>query len=736
MALYPVIMCGGAGTRLWPASRPSRPKQFIPLAGNRSLFQETALRVAPLAADGGVVVVVAGVSHRPWILEQLGEVGLLEHVQVLLEPEAKDSAAAMAAAALWTQRHDPHGVNVFVASDHHVPDDKAFRKAAIEAAEGARLGRIVTLGIRPTEPSTAYGYISAQGEGLSPVSAFREKPDTASAVEFIRAGYLWNSGNFIVQADVLVQELKAYAPGVEDAARRALAPSDVNRVAVLGEAFRDSPKISIDYAVMEKTERASVLPVTFDWSDLGAWDSIAATGEGEFGQHIFEDAERCLVRAPEGVLVGVLGVSDLAIIAERDAVLVCDLSRAQDVKKLVARVKVNSPRHLDFEAARVESLADGGHRFAEWLRCAALPLWATTGQDAGGGFVEALGLDGRIQHSPRRARVQARQIWSYVEAGRLGWEGPWLRAVEDGCRYFEKHHLNGDGLCRTLLNSDGSPLDETVMVYDQAFSMLALSAARRVVADGDRLEEAALRMRRQLSERAHPRGGYVEAGKRPYQANPHMHLLEACLAWQEAGGDSTWLEMADGLVDLALSSFIDARGGFLREFFDADWRPAEGEDGRLVEPGHQFEWAWLLARYAVLRERPEALRAAERLYDYGLRGVDERTGITLDALNDDGRPRGGRARLWPQTEWLKAALKLSEVGNPAHARQRLKEAEAALGAISLYLLPFGLWRDKRLSNGGFIEEPAPASSFYHVIGAYSQLQASADRVGPAGRLRL
>ena len=211
MALYPVIMCGGAGTRLWPASRPSRPKQFIPLAGNRSLFQETALRVAPLAVDGGMVVVVAGVSHRPWILEQLDEVGLLEQVQVRLEPEAKDSAADVAAAALWTQRNDPRGVNVCVASDHHVPDEKAFRKAVIEATEGARLGRIVTLGIRPTEPSTAYGYISAQGAGLSPVAAFREKPDTASAVEFIRAGYLWNSGNFIVQANVLVEELKAYA---------------------------------------------------------------------------------------------------------------------------------------------------------------------------------------------------------------------------------------------------------------------------------------------------------------------------------------------------------------------------------------------------------------------------------------------------------------------------------------------------------------------------------------------
>ncbi len=736
MTLYPVIMCGGAGTRLWPASRPSRPKQFIPLAGNRSLFQETALRVAPLAADGGVVVVVAGVSHRPWILEQLREVGLLDHVQVLLEPEAKDSAAAMAAAALWTQQRDPHGVNVFVASDHHVPDGEAFRKAAVEAADGARLGRIVTLGIMPTEPSTAYGYISADGDGLSPVLAFREKPDTASAVEFIRAGYLWNSGNFIVQADVLVQELKAYAPGVEDAARRALALNSVNRVEVLGEAFRDSPKISIDYAVMEKTERASVLPVTFDWSDLGAWDSIAATGEGEFGQHIFEDAERCLVRAPEGVLVGVLGVSDLAIIAERDAILVCDLSRAQDVKKLVARIKVNSPQHLDFESTRVESLADGGHRLAEWLRCAALPLWATTGQDSGGGFVEALGRDGRIQPSARRARVQARQIWAYAEAGRLGWEGPWLRAVEDGCRYFEKHHLNDEGLCRTLLNSDGSALDETVMVYDQAFSLLALSAARQVVTDGDRLERAAIRIRDRLAERENPGGGYVEAGKHPYQANPHMHLLEASLAWQEAGGDSVWAEMADSIVELALASFVDETGGFLREFYGADWLPAAGEDGRLVEPGHQFEWAWLLARYASLRGRPEVLAVAERLYAYGLRGVDERGGVVLDALNDDGRPRGGRARLWPQTEWLKAALKLSEVGSPAYSRQRLQDAEAALGAISLYLLPFGLWRDKRLSNGGFIEEPAPASSFYHIIGAYSQLQASADRIGPAGRLRL
>ena len=187
MALYPVIMCGGAGTRLWPSSRPARPKQFIPLAGNRSLFQETVERVAPLAGKDGKLVVVAGVVHREWLLDQLAEVGWKDSVQILLEPEARDSAAAMAAAALWTISRDPTGVNVFVASDHHIPDHGAFRKAVTEAARGAEQGQIVTLGVRPTEPSTAYGYINPEGAGLSRVRAFREKPAAETAAEYISA---------------------------------------------------------------------------------------------------------------------------------------------------------------------------------------------------------------------------------------------------------------------------------------------------------------------------------------------------------------------------------------------------------------------------------------------------------------------------------------------------------------------------------------------------------------------
>jgi mannose-1-phosphate guanylyltransferase/mannose-6-phosphate isomerase len=199
MKLYPVIMCGGAGTRLWPVSRPSRPKQFMSLGGNHSLFQEAVLRAAPLVIDGACLIVVGGVDHKKWILDQLEQVNV--DAQVLLEPEARDSAAAMAAAAVWTHDRDPGGINAFIASDHHIPDHQGFRAAVNRAVDGAREARIVTLGVTPNAPSSAYGYIAPTGRGLSPIAAFVEKPDQATALQYIRDGYLWNSGNFIVSAE-------------------------------------------------------------------------------------------------------------------------------------------------------------------------------------------------------------------------------------------------------------------------------------------------------------------------------------------------------------------------------------------------------------------------------------------------------------------------------------------------------------------------------------------------------
>ena len=729
MKLYPVIMCGGAGTRLWPASRPSRPKQFIPLAGNRSLFHEAVVRVAPLVKDGGKLIVVGGVAHREWILEQLEEVGI--EAQILLEPEARDSAAAMAAAAVWTHDVDPEGVNIFLASDHHIPDHAAFLSAVKAAALGATEGRVVTLGVRPVSPSPAYGYICPAGPGLAKVAAFVEKPDVATAKRYVSEGYLWNSGNFIASAKVLRQELQRYAPAVDEAAERAVRTMSGQQVAILGREFRDAPRISIDYAVMEKTDRASVLEVDFRWSDLGAWDAVAETGEGEVGSHIFEDSDGCMARSSDGIMIAAVGVRNLAIVAEKDAVLVADLSRSQDVKKVVERLKLVSPKHLDFEKKAAEDHVAGGRRLFDWARLHALPIWITLGQNENGAFAEALKLDGRPVSSNRRARVQARQIHVFAEAGRIGWAGPWRRAVTKGIESLQKDYLRADGLMRTMLAPSGEVLDDAAYVYDQAFLMFALASVKRAGLDTDLSFEAqAVRLRDNLRLQANALGAQIEAGEYPYQSNAHMHLLEACLAWELAGGDDLWSQWADQLVNLACSIFIDAEGGYLREYFSSDWKKAEGEDGRRVEPGHQFEWAWLLCRYARQRSDDNVMAVAKRLYANGVAGVSERHKVALDAVSDDGVVLSKRARLWPQAEWLKASLILAEVSDDGERQQYLSDASLATQAIWRYLTPEGLWRDKFLSDQAkFIDEPSPASTLYHLFGALMQRQDTGKKLG-------
>ncbi|MGQ3149316.1 AGE family epimerase/isomerase [Brevundimonas mediterranea] len=727
--IYPVIMCGGSGTRLWPASRPSRPKQFIPLAGNRSLFQETVARVIDLTDGSGELVVVGGVSHRKTILEQLEQIGA--SAVILLEPEGRDSAAAMAAAALWTRRRAPDAVNLFVASDHHIPDDEAFRRSVKEAVSAAVDGRIVTLGVVPTEPSSAYGYIAPSGPALSEVSAFVEKPDQATARRYISEGYLWNSGNFIVRADVLVREILDRAAAVGEAVRTALDQAEIDGPYVLlGSGFTSAPKISIDYAVMEKTSRASVLPVRFEWSDLGAWDSVHASGEGSVGLHILEDSEGCLVRACDGVMVAAIGLKDIGIIVERDAVLVTDLRKSQDVKKVVERLRKLSPQHLDFPRANApETLDAGAARLTTWLRQAALPVWSSLGQDSTGGFEEVVALDGRHVATSRRARVQARQLQVYAEAGRQGWRGPWKAVVATGLDRLRAAYLRPDGQMRTLLAADGSPLDETATVYDQAFLIFALAC----VADAThapQLEVEAAAVRDLLLERADSQGGLTEHGGHPYQSNAHMHLLEAALAWEETGGDQAWAALADRIVTLARARFIDPGTGCLREFFQQDWTPASGDDGRLVEPGHQFEWAWLMARYGRKRADPAVLADAWRLYEAGLKGVDLKRGIAIDAMNIDGGVRSPRARLWPQTEWLKASLILASLSDDGRRALCLEQAARAQRALWRYLTPQGLWHDKMLEGGKFIDEPAPASSFYHIMAAYVQTRETLGTLEP------
>jgi mannose-1-phosphate guanylyltransferase/mannose-6-phosphate isomerase len=708
MVIVPVIMCGGSGVRLWPASRPSRPKQFIPLIGELSSFQQTVLRVSGI--DGAATpIVVAGVGHDAMLKEQLAGIGA--SVTLLLEPQPRDSAPAMAAAAVSALLRDPQALLVVVASDHYVPDPEAFRAAVLVAAEAAQQDQIVTLGITPTSPATAYGYILAgEADGaVKPVMAFAEKPSLDVANRYVADGYLWNSGNFIVRADRLLAELDAFAPGVRTAVEAAVKTASAD--GLLGEAFAEAPKISIDYAVMEKTRHAAVLPVDFAWSDLGAWDAIwAASPQDEQGNATVGDvrlfgSRNILARTDGAAVVGV-GLENLAIVVERDAVLVCALDASQQVKVAVDFMKTQGASVID--TPPTEGLAEITHRLELWLYSQALPLWQAVGADhEHGGFRDALDAQARAPSTIRRARVQGRQVYVYARAGVRGWPGPWRETVQAGLGFFEAHFRRPDGQFRTLVDATGAMLDNDAMLYDQAFVLLAWSALGR--------EEEALGLLDALEHRRTALGGFRESGSEPYLANPLMHLFEAVLAWVEVGGEPRWRVLADQLGSLALSHLIDPVGGFLREVFDADWRPAVGPLGAQVEPGHQFEWAFLLSRWSKLGGPPDAAGMARRLYEAGLKGIDPVRGVAVNAMTADLKISEPCARLWPQTEWLRAAVEFD----------RPQDALRAASTLSAYLdMPVkGLWRDRLNADGSWVDEPSPASSLYHITGAIDALTA-------------
>jgi mannose-6-phosphate isomerase len=280
---------------------------------------------------------------------------------------------------------------------------------------------------------------------------------------------------------------------------------------------------------------------------------------------------------------------------------------------------------------------------------------------------------------------------------------------------------------RLRVAADGSVEDETPRLYDQAFALLQLATARRALPDRADLEARAVTLRdKLLADRRAPHGGFIEVVGRPFYANPNMHLLEASLAWAQTSNDPAWGVMADEIAELALAKYIDPDGGFLREYFDAAWAPVAGDDGRLVEPGHQFEWAWLLMNWSRLRDRPDGLAPAARLYEIGKLGVDKTRGIAISALWDDLSVRDADARAWPQTEWIKAAVAMARMAEPGSARQAgfQSDAAAAIRALNQYLTTpvAGLWWDRCLADGRFADEPAPSTTFYHIVCAIAELR--------------
>jgi mannose-1-phosphate guanylyltransferase/mannose-6-phosphate isomerase len=359
--IHPVILCGGSGTRLWPASRESFPKQFIPLAeADRSSFQATALRLTDATVFARPAIITAQ-EARFTVGEQLAQVGVA--ADILLEPQRRDSAAAVAVAALNAARRDPEALVLILAADHVVGDTPAFVAAAKAAAVAARDGCIMTLGITPTAPATAYGYIqmgdplpgAAGASGAHAIARFLEKPDAARAEGLIAEGALWNSGYFLFRADVMLDELRAHAPAVLDAAEQALAQAsrDLDFVRLDPAAFAQAPKISIDYAVMERTRRSGVLPVRFPWSDIGTWGALwevsdrDGAGNALRGRAAVRDTRNSLVHSSGDILTTVVGLDDVVVVTTPDAVLVTSREAGSAVKDLVEDLRARGEPEAD-----------------------------------------------------------------------------------------------------------------------------------------------------------------------------------------------------------------------------------------------------------------------------------------------------------------------------------------------------------------------------------------------------
>jgi mannose-1-phosphate guanylyltransferase/mannose-6-phosphate isomerase len=371
--IVPIILAGGTGTRLWPVSRDAMPKQFLAFSGPRTTYQETLLRVAhPMFAPP---VVITGPDFRFFAQRQAEEAGIT--AKVVIEPMRRDSGPALAAATLIASEADPKTIVLVLAADHIVPDAAAFRTDCEKAREAALAGRIVTFGIKPNAPKTAYGYIQP-GEkiaGAHTVTRFVEKPDAATAAKYVQDGYLWNSGNFLFRADVMLAELRRFQPSIVKAAEASIAKADTDLgfLRLNADAFAAAPQISIDYAVMEKTDRAAVTTATFRWSDIGSWDSlpdiVPADRDANVvqGRAVSVDSSGNVIHAGEQ-LVTTIGLKDMVVVSTKDAVMVAPRARAQEVRELVDKLKAeqrpeaNTHRRVDRPWGYYETL-DIGERF-------------------------------------------------------------------------------------------------------------------------------------------------------------------------------------------------------------------------------------------------------------------------------------------------------------------------------------------------------------------------------------
>lgn len=717
--VHPVILCGGSGTRLWPLSTPEMPKQFKALTSDKSMIEETAERFLashdPSVSFTGPLV-VGSVKHRQ-LLEQT-----LPDARKILEPFGRNSGPAVAAACL---AYEPHELILILPADHAIRDVPAFHLAIAAAAKAADDGAIVTFGIEPTHPATGYGYIkAASADALHmpvPVEKFVEKPDLAVAQSYLDEGaYYWNAGIFLFRAGVMLNALETFAPDVLSGTRAAMPSGGEKTKSLDSKAFATTPSISIDYAVLEKAENVQTVPVNMAWSDVGGYPALhglltdSASDNHTHGPVLLQNAHGMYVRS-EGPTVAVNGVSNLVVVATKDEVVITPMDDAQAVKALGAGVQ--SRRHaLGLPQDLVDEIRD-------WL-WTAFEVWSEKAWDPEqGGFVEQLSLDGDPDlEATRRVRVQARQVFSFAKAIEMGWPGAdkARTLVDRGVDYLNTRLRHPDGGWVHTVNRDGTPVDDRRDLYDHAFIILAGATAYRVTGNETaRLvaDEAIAFIDAELKDDEH--GGWFEGlpATLPRRANPHMHLLEAMLAYHDATGCEKALARAAEIVRLFETRFFNPGTDVMAEYFTRDWRAETDQAETVFEPGHHYEWATLLCEYEQLTGHDTQSWRRRLIRRADSTGLNPDTGFAMNIVRADGQVVDGNSRLWHQLERFRTYFRHP---NSVPARDTAKSFQHVQSKFLLSGIR-GCWVDELDAQNRDCSAAIPASMLYHLVSCFAIL---------------
>jgi mannose-1-phosphate guanylyltransferase/mannose-6-phosphate isomerase len=729
------VMSGGVGSRLWPLSREDNPKQFHDFSGDGSMLVKTLRRLKARSEGQSPVYLIASERHAERVRSDIAGIDLAGG-GAIFEPFGRNTAAAVAIATLQTITAYGDGVVLVVPSDHEISTDDQFWETVSRGIPAAEAGRLVVFGIRPVQPETGYGYIEVSGkdDGVLDVSRFVEKPDLATAKAYIEAGnFYWNTGIFLFRASAMRKAFCKFQPDVWQGAEAAwkAARSDLTGRYMPPDLYAAIPSISIDYAVMERAEEIAMVPAGFRWSDLGSWQSLLDVSPSDkagnviIGDVVAIDCENSYIRS-QGRLLSAIGLKDIAIVATVDATFVAPVSHSQNVKKIVEQLERSGRLETKFTPAHDRVLISGAwqRRVRHWLFEETLPLWSTAGIDeAHGGFFERLGFDAAPLMNPKRMRTMARQIYAFAVAKAHGWDGPADRLIAHGLDFMAGKGRTDRGGWVRALNVDGSVADAAEDAYDHACVLLALAHAH-ICGNPDALrlgEETFAFLDAHLEDQRMT--GFLEtsegAGLR--RSNPHMHLLEAFLAWHTATGDRAHLRRASRIIDLFRSHFFDAESWTLGEYFDDDWRPAAADKGAWTEPGHHFEWASLLVDFANKSGQKDLTAYARKLYASAIaNGLNRATGLAYGAVSRQGLPLDRVSRSWPQSEAIKAAIALDGAGGGPDLKP---EIEARVGRLFRWHIdpaPLGLWIDQIDERGRSLASDVPASIFYHLVCALTQ----------------